>query len=374
MRTPATHTRRRDAGISLIEALIAMVIMAGGLAGLLSMQTSLARSVDVSKQRGEAVRLAQQQIESMRSFTKMVATPGHLAWADLAAGTDTVLTNTSFTRSWAIGGSVDDSLRDVSVTLAWQDRTGTNHSTMLQSVISNTDPADVGALGFPLPANTTLKRPKNRNLNIPVPAIDLGGGKSAYQLRADFAVVFNNDSGFVVQTCDRVVLTEADLASGCTAYNALILSGYISKTSSSFPSTLGINTAGLTGLDSSRAVQCSLTNAVNQSTGALISGYRFYLCILPMIAGTTWSGTLRLAGMATGTDYNACRFQYVAAAGSSPNLRNVQPYVAVADSLDSQNYVLTTSGSCPTVDGLATTLHQSCTASNASRSSDCPVS
>lgn len=373
MRDLTLLQRRQSAGISLFEALIAMVIMSGGLVGLLAMQTSLSRSADVAKQRGEAVRLAQQQIEAMRSFTAMVGTPGQLAWTDLAAGADSITTNTAFTRSWSIGGAVGDSLREVAVTLAWQDRAGENHSMTLQSVISKTDPADVGALGFPLPANTTLKRPKNRNLNIPVPARDLGGGRSVYQLSPTFAVVFDNDSGYVVRKCDTEV-TASNFESVCVAYDALILAGYISKTSSSFPSGLGVNTTGISGLDSSRAVECSVTNAVNQATNTAIPGYKFYLCILPITTGGTWSGTARLSGMAIGTDYRVCRFQYGATAGLSANSRNVQPYVGVGDSLDSQSYVITTANSCPTVDGLVTTLHQSCTVANLNRAFDCPAS
>lgn len=363
--------RRRNAGISLFEALIAMVIMSGGLLGLLAMQTSLSHSADVAKQRSEAVRLAQQQIETMRSFTAIVGTPGQLAWTDLDAGTDAVTTNTAFTRSWSIGGAVGDPLREVAVTLAWQDRTGDNHSMTLQSVISKTDPADVGALGFPLPANTTLKRPMNRNLNIPVPARDLGGGRSVYQLSPTFAVVFDNDSGYVVRKCDTEV-TAANYESACVAYNALILAGYISRTGSTFPSGLGINTAGLSGLDSSRAVECSVTNAVNQTTNTAIAGYKFYLCILPITTGASWSGTVRLSGMAIGTEHLVCRFQYGATAGLSANSRNVQPYVGVGDSLDSQSYVITTATSCPTVDRLVTTPHQNCTVANLNRAFDCP--
>ena len=373
MLTIASPHRRHLAGVSLFEALIAMAIVSGALVSLLAMQTSLSRSADVAKQRGEAVRLAQQQIESMRSFTAMVGTPGQLAWTDLAAGTDSITTNTAFTRSWTVGGAVGDSLREVAVTLAWQDRAGENHSMTLQSVISKTDPADVGALGFPLPANTTLKRPKNRNLNIPVPARDLGGGRSVYQLSPNFAVVFDNDSGFVVRKCDGEV-TASNVDSVCVAYDALILAGYISKTSGSFPSGLGINTAGLSGLDNSRAVECSVTDAVNQGTNVAIAGFKFYLCILPITTGATWSGTARLSGMAVGTGYLVCRFQYGAVSGLSANSRNVQPYAAVGDSLDSQSYVITTSSSCPTVDGLATTLHQRCTAANLTRALDCPAS
>ena len=228
--------RRQCSGVSLLEALVAMVLMAGGLVGLLAMQMTLARSADIAKQKGEAVRLAQQQIESMRSFTTLVATPGHLAWTDLGAGNDAVSSNTTFTRTWTLSGSADDALREVSVSLAWQDRAGTEQRLTLQSVISKTDPADVGALGFPLPANTTLKRPKNRNLNIPVPAKELGGGKSVYQLSSNFAVVFNNDSGYVVRKCNKTINNEADMDEGCVDYAAMILAGYISMSSGSFPS------------------------------------------------------------------------------------------------------------------------------------------
>ncbi len=368
------HLRRQAQGISLLESLIAMAVASAGLLGLLSMQTLLARSADAAKQRSEAVRLADEQIESMRLYTKIATTPGHLAWADLAAGTDAVSTNATYTRRWTIDGSAADTLRQVTVTMSWQDRAGEAQQIVLSSVIAQMDPADVGALGFPLPANTTLKRPKNRNLNIPVPARELGNGKSVYQLASNFAVVFNNNSGYVVQRCDHLVTSEADLATGCQEYDALILAGYVSRTTGSFPTGLGISTAGLTGLDSARSAQCSFDDARNQTTNALIDGYKYYLCILPVTTGSTWSGTVRLTGLASGTDHRVCRFQYASAAGLSANARNVQPYVNVADSLDSQSYVITTATSCPTVGGLPTTIHQVCTADNTGRAAECPAS
>ena len=91
--------------------------------------------------------------------------------------------------------------------------------------------------------------------------------------------------------------------------------------------------------------------------------------------GDAWSGSTRLAAPAlnSGSDgYLVCRFQYAAAAGVTANQRHVQPYAGVAESLDNQNFILTSGNSCPTVDGLATTLHQSCTSRNGNRASDCP--
>lgn len=370
-RRPAARPAQR--GFTLIETMVSMLVVAGGLFGLLATQLSLARNADISRQRTEAVRLAQELVEDLRGYTVITTTPGQLAWDDLDDGADEVQTNATYTRSWTFSGTPTDTMRQITVTLAWQDRSGEEQRVVLNSVISQTNPADVGALGFPLPANTTLKRPKNRDLDIPVPARELGDGRSVYQLASNFAVIFDNDSGFVVQRCDHVVETLEDTESGCEDYDAFILAGYISRTMNSFPSTLGLNLGLFSGLDASREPSCTLGDAVDQNDGSAISGYKYYLCILPMLPDTTWSGALRLSGMHTGTNYRVCRFQYPEADGLSANRRNVQPYADVNDSLDGQNYVITTSNSCPTITGLATTLHQNCTSSNAARTTDCPA-
>jgi len=368
-----TRSHGRQRGFTLLEALVAMLITAFGLLGLVGMQLMLSHNADVAKQRGEATRLAQQSIEVLRSFTSIDAAAGQLAWQDLAGSNDQIDTNTQFTRQVSLGGAATDPMRRASVVVSWVDRAGITNQMSLDTVISKTDPADVGALGFPLPQNTTLKRPKNRSMNIPVPALDLGNGKSVYQMASNFAVVFSNDSGYVVQRCDHTVTSQSDLASGCELYDAFIVAGYVSKTMSSFPTALGVNHSSLTDYDSSRALECTIGDAVDQNTGQTMSHYKYYLCIVPVTTDGTWSGTMRLAGMASGTDYLVCRMQFPAAAGLSANARNVQPYSQVNDSLDNQNYIITTSGSCPTVSGLGTTLHQECRSSNPNRVTDCPA-
>ena len=120
-----------------------------------------------------------------------------------------------------------------------------------------------------------------------------------------------------------------------------------------------------------------MSNATDQTTGQTIAGFKYYLCVVSMPAdGTAWGGNVRLAapGLHSGGNLRVCRFQYPAGNGVTANQRNVQPYVQVAESLDSQNYVLTDTGACPTVSGLVTTEHQVCTSGNAARASDCPAS
>ena len=373
----ASSTQR---GFSLLESLVSLLIVSFGLLVLAGVNLKLSHSEDVAKQRGEATRLAQEKIEDLRSFTQISAGAGIKAWDSLAGGADTVAgggsyaTNTSFTRTWQVLGATSDAMRSVQVAVTWSDRASEAQSLTFASVIAKSNPADSGSLGFPLPANTNLKNPKNRNLNIPVPAIDLGNGKSVVQLQVNFAVIFSNESGYVVQTCDHVIATAADLSTGCTATAAYILAGYVSG---SVPTGLNVNAALITG---STGTNCSLADAVDQNTGTPIAGYKYYLCIISVpSAGAPWAGTLRLggSGLNAGSDYRVCRFQYPASSGDTANRRNVQPYAAVAESLDTQNYIISAANSCPTVSSLATTQHQNCRSNNpninANRTTDCPL-
>lgn len=366
-------SNKQQRGFTLVEAMVALVIVGFGMLVVVGMQMMLNRNAEVARERSEATRLAEEKLEGLRSFTSIATAAGQLAWNDLASGTDAPATdyNIAYTRTWTLGGAATDSKRDAQVLVSWTDRGGAADSVQVNTVISKTDPADAGALGFPLPANTTLKRPKNRNLNIPIQAVDLGNGSSAYNLAA-FTVVFNNSSGYVVKRCTSAVNTAADLStSNCTDYPAYIVAGYVSGTPT--PVT-GLNLAGLTPYLSHGSTDCVIGNATDQNTGAIIANYKYYLCVVQVAStGASWSGTVRLTGMSTGTNYLVCRFQYPPATGSSTNALNVQPYVGVIESLDQQNYYVTTSSSCPTVSGLATTLHQNCGSSNASRTSDCPA-
>lgn len=366
-------------GFALVEAVITMLVLAVGLLALAATFLKLSRSEDVARQRSEATRLAVDQIEAMRAYTQIAVGANAVSWNGLASGEDTLATNGAFTRRWTFSGSSADTMRTLQVDVSWTDRSNEAQNVSMATVISRTDPLDVGVLGFPLPANTTLKRPKNRNLNIPVPASDLGNGESAFRLpNTNFAVVFSNESGYVVKSCNLAsgvtIITVADL-SDCSDATAYILAGYISLHSlSSFPSGLTIHTGGVTG---ESGMTCSVSNAVDQTTGVAISGYKYYLCVVSMPAGgAAWSGGIKLASsvLQSGSNLLVCRFQYATANGINANQRNVQPYIQVAESLDSQNYVITDDGSCPTVNNLVTTLHQACNASNISRSDDCPSS
>jgi prepilin-type N-terminal cleavage/methylation domain-containing protein len=386
---------RRQRGFSLLESLIALVITAFGLLAIAGVGMKLSHSGDVARQRGEAARLAQEKIEELRGYTQISASPGVASWYGLASSTDEVTdgtlfngesyhTNTKFERSWTLLDSADDAWRRVRVTVLWSDSMegdADKQSLSFNTIMSKTNPADVGSLAFPLPGNTTLKRPKNRSLNIPVPSVDLGDGTSAIPVDK-YSVIFSNETGYVVRLC-TIKITKASEVNDetCPFVDAYVVAGYISLQGfASFPTGLAISTALLDGVvkDSGQTV-CEVKPAEDQNTGLPIAGYQYYICVLTMPAkDATWSGKVQLAAPAfsTGsTGYLICRFEYPAGGDANDNMRNKQPYQKVGDSLDNQNYVISSSnGVCPTIDSFKTTQHQVCRTSTEKSSAECPAS
>ena len=107
-----TNARRRQSGSTLIEAMIALLIMGVGMLSLSGMQMDLTRSADSTRQRTEALRLAQEKMEEFRSYTGIASTvtgtgavkANTLNWNALVDGQDSFSGNAVYTRTWSFGG------------------------------------------------------------------------------------------------------------------------------------------------------------------------------------------------------------------------------------------------------------------------------
>jgi Tfp pilus assembly protein PilV len=212
--------RHLQAGFSLIEAMVALLIVAFGLLAIGAFHFSLTRASDVAKQRTEATRIAEKEIERLRSFLSREAdgTPGDENYtyqenvASAGATTVTgVVTNTTFTLTRDVATPAGDRFRWISVLVTWMDRTNQQQEVRLTSAISDGDPSDLGVLGTTRGFGSTL-RPKNRNINIPYPAVTLAGGVTSAFVPppGNVAYVFSNTTGNILQSC---VPTVYDLAS-----------------------------------------------------------------------------------------------------------------------------------------------------------------
>ena len=95
--------QKRSRGVSLVEAMVALAVMAFGMLTVVGVQSTLRLNGDIAKQRTEATRIAQESLEQSRAFEVIDsadATPGQLAWEGIVNGTYSVTppnTNTTYT-------------------------------------------------------------------------------------------------------------------------------------------------------------------------------------------------------------------------------------------------------------------------------------
>ena len=243
------HSHARTRGFTLLEALVALLVLSFGMLAIAGFQVTLSRSADLAKQRTEATRLAQKQVEKLRSFVQAesdtVHPPTHLLHKvnytdDVVNGTAaTIANNATFNLTWTVTANAADTEKSVNVLVTWDDRTGQSQSVQLLSVIAKFDPQSIGTLATG-PGGTGVRYPKNRNINIPFPVVGLQGDarNSAFiPPPGNVLFVFDNITGQIVQRCTgtttlvlgSALLTEVNAArsSRCTNLEAFLLSGYV---------------------------------------------------------------------------------------------------------------------------------------------------
>ena len=141
--------RQRQRGTALLEALLAFLVLSLGMLGLARVQTLLREAADLARQRSEAVRLAQQDIESSRAFVSLPSTPGVRSYEEIAAGEIDVTpanSNTRYTLKREVQTSVDLNVKALRITLSWIDRQGARQEVRFDTMIAAHDPAYSGAL------------------------------------------------------------------------------------------------------------------------------------------------------------------------------------------------------------------------------------
>lgn len=129
---PASPARRQR-GFTLIESLIAFLVLSIGALALLRLQPELRQHLEFARQRGEAVRLAQQEIEGLRG----PATPAEFdAIADRAL---TLEPDGLGSPRYALQRRVDTTswpgAKGIEVAVAWTDRQGQVQTVTLATLI-----------------------------------------------------------------------------------------------------------------------------------------------------------------------------------------------------------------------------------------------
>lgn len=359
----------KNSGFTVLEGMVAMAIMSFGLLSLGKFQTTMVSNSDIAKQKTEATRLAEEKLEKLRAFESIAASTGKFAYEDIVSSSDQVLgKNTTYTRRVTVQTQSTSTAKykPVSVTVSWTDRKGDIQTVTLSTVFASSEPKSAGALAVST-GNSLVKRPKNRDLNVPIPSIDLGNGKSAFTPpgASTFYYVFDNLTGVVTAKCSGLIrgVTAPVTGASCDNFTGYIVSGYIKFSTGNRPiadnplsSTvpLSVATSRLLAVNgvalANRPDEC--TNDSSQSSQIYDNTVTYTCLVQPYehdadpVTPPIWSGyiTMILAPpKSIGLDssqYRLCRYSNdYNRNGITDNNEHPSPYVNVTKSLENQNFL-----------------------------------
>lgn len=298
----ASPGRRRSRGVSLVEAIVALAVMGFGMMGVVGMQVSMRMSSDVAKQRTEATRIAQEEMERLRTYSLVEASPGsgRLSWAeiqsqaeaDIAPGAGTGR-NTTYKRAVTVADLGSGQTKMVNVVVRWRDRTDQWQSVQLTSSLTLVRPDLAATLGMAPVGDARQQTPFGRQAAIPSTAIDQGDGTSRFTPPgASSYWVFNNTTGIIEQVCTAPGI--------CTTAYFQLVSGFVrfaldssqpAPEDAEFPSSSSVNVQieVATTFPASDTITCFEEQA---------SRFVAYYCAVPVqpLTGSKWSGRVNVYG------------------------------------------------------------------------------
>lgn len=146
----AGYKLRGQGGFSLVEVLVALVILAVGLLGLAMFQVTAIKGNAIASKWTVATELSQDRLERFRhvGWDNIVSSnaggfttgpPVQPVYANLpgAAGDNTIVRGTPYYRIWYVSSNPTNSLKTITVWCCWKDDAAQWHNIMLVTQRSN---------------------------------------------------------------------------------------------------------------------------------------------------------------------------------------------------------------------------------------------
>ncbi len=387
-------TRRQagQRGVSLIEAVVALGVMAFGMLALVGVQATLRGSGDLARQRTEAMRIAQETMEGYRAYNALAGTASALDFSEITTLARTAfvptgtaledrLNTTFYTTIAAPTVANTAAMKPVAVTVDWTDRSGQFQAVELRSLIAGVPPELSGSLVLP-PSNDPFAAPRARHRSVPLAAFSLPGTqlsvfKPPQGPGGTVAWVFNNLTGLVTGVCTvsatstSATLTATDVTSCSNNTTGQLISGYVRFAGAGTLVAEAENPTGsILNLDMvfgmyptgtySAAPECF--DDATDETGTLRSGSEVtYYCLVYSNGAGTLEGRTRIAPQAynatlawvIGTGgYKVCRYTPLNTETGVRNIDHPLDYTASGSlagaSLSNQNFlVIAAVDGCP---------------------------
>lgn len=362
--------------MTLVEALVAFFVMALGMLAAAGTQLTLRLNNDVAKQRSEAVRLAQNDLDTSRSFVTVRTTPGLRSFEDIVPTIDAqpvpfATSNASYVFNRAVPQNPQFPYRAITAQITWEDRQGNVHPVRLDTIVAGVDPALSGYLSLSPDGNPTGASSRG-NSRLPPWVRDLGDGRSVFKPAGSdtIAWIFDNRSGAIVARCAVVngstteSLLPADLASCANLSTAgRLISGYVRF---SLVSPASADTPASNAIEVHPTITFGSTNVPNTecfddwATTRPTDRLQYFCAVYPAQSGDSWSGYLTLRPVdlwrADASVHRLCRYTGdLDNSGAITNEEHPLDYTAVSQNLLNQNFlVVLRSETCP--QGTGTTI------------------
>ncbi|MBN8510799.1 MAG: hypothetical protein J0L57_19570 [Burkholderiales bacterium] len=342
--TPCAAAR----GTSLVEAVVALAVLAFGMLAVVAVQSTLRLNADIAKQRSEAVRIAQEAIEAARAFSAVESPGAGQASYDAvtSAAAQTVVgytTNTTYTLTRSVVTTDNPPGKAIRVAVAWTDRNGEAQGIELDSVVAGIDPRVSLLLGA-RPNGIPPRLPFGRSPRVPQEAVDIGGGRSAYQPSPSAAPtvvwLFDNLSGAITSVCSFAgtdVVTQLVPATDCLDEPSYLVSGHVRYAFGVSP-----DAANPGGTETPIGMVAVATDAGSVNGECLVAPVQSppatstaYSCRVRR--GTSgWTGTVELTSPLPLDQFDVCRY-----VNDAPGNAGHPPvYVNLDRSLSDQNFLV----------------------------------
>jgi hypothetical protein len=337
-----------------------MLVMSFGMLAIVGLQATLRQNADVAKQRAEAVRFAQEEVERWRGFSTFAGGTDDESFTNLstsAADVEIAGLNATYTLTRTVTDSPDGNLKAMVVDVTWLDRLNVQQAVRISTSLVGIEPALAATFGIQPPAVPTRSLGARR-AEIPMQARDLGNGTSGFMPPGSSGTVwvFGNASG-VVRICTTTSADTAGLTLGnisaCGTTRYLPLSGFVRFSLTNPPDAVAPASPA-----APVNIQIAQTAPVTQTffcpTPELTSTYATYYCIVQAatenVLPPLWSGRSLVVGFPPSTQ--VCRYGPEGSLEVPDDVANVdhpRDYVDVDGPLSNQNFLIVSdTAACPT--------------------------
>lgn len=217
--TRSGRSGRRCRGVSLVEAMVALAVMAFGMLALVGVQATLRMNNDLAKQRSEATLIATEEVERLRNYFKLLpdVNQAGISWSEIE-GTVSVYTppqpigNTTYRVDRLVTTDTANRRKTFKVEVTWPDRTGITQRVVLDGLVWGVVPELSTLLAIPT-RPSAINQINGREVTIPAGAVDVGGGLSRFVPPGSTGVawMFDRTTG-ALNACDANGVSNCRLA------------------------------------------------------------------------------------------------------------------------------------------------------------------